>query len=116
MALGREFRIIRSSTPYEGVRLAVRNRPDILLLDLHFSIEDPFSIVKRLRETPEIKNTPILLVSVDASIKTAAENKDFGVQDYIVKPYQSQALLEKVRALVKKGAAEGADNSEKDSS
>jgi anti-anti-sigma factor len=116
LALGHEFRIIHSSDVREGLRLALRNRPQVIVMDLHPPNSDSSSIVKRCRETPQIRNTPILVVTTDADRKIVEENMGHGVQDYIVKPYQSQALLEKVRSLVKKGAVGEVSDSEKGSS
>ncbi|MCK5119648.1 MAG: response regulator [Candidatus Latescibacteria bacterium] len=85
----------------------VRNKPDLLILDIMFpeNLSAGFDLARRIRQTREIKDLPvILLTEVNQHFPTDFSSADIDpdwmpVQDFVEKPVDIESLLEKVRHL-----------------
>lgn len=85
---------------YDGgaVIEAVKNRPDLILLDIWMSGYDGRDICKQLKSDPEFKEIPILMISASRDIRQSA--LDAGANDFMEKPFEMDSLLEKVEFLL----------------
>ena len=74
--------------------------PDLVLLDLMLPDLDGIDVLRQLRSThPE---TPVLVVSARAGIRDKVDLLDAGADDYLVKPFASDELCARIRALLKR--------------
>jgi len=73
--------------------------PDLLLLDIWMSGEDGRDICKKLKQTPGIKNIPVIMISASRDIKESAIAA--GADDFLAKPFEMNELLEKIKNLTK---------------
>ncbi|KLT66256.1 PleD family two-component system response regulator [Pedobacter sp. BMA] len=85
---------------YDGgsVIEAVKNRPDLILLDIWMSGHDGRDICKQLKSDPEFKDIPILMISASRDIRQSA--MDAGANDFMEKPFEMDSLLNKVEFLL----------------
>lgn len=80
-----DFHVLESSTAEEGLKLAFKNKPDLVLLDIILPKMDGLSMLKLLRQDAWGKNVPVIILSnVNSQHKIAEAMKD-GVYDYIIK-------------------------------
>jgi CheY-like chemotaxis protein len=83
-------RIFQASDGKEGLRVAVEEKPDAILLDVLMPNVDGWQVLRTLKENPETRDIPVVIVSV-------VENRAFGVSlgafDHLVKPVDRTALL-----------------------
>lgn len=84
-------KIVSTSTGKEGIDLARRVAPDLVLLDLVLPDVSGWEVLERLRSNPQTRDIPIIIASIVADEK----NRGFamGVRDYLVKPFSREALL-----------------------
>lgn len=68
--------------------------PNLLLLDIWMSGQDGREICKYLKNNPETKHIPIIMISASRDISQSA--KEAGADDFIAKPFSMDELLEKV--------------------
>ncbi len=98
-ASGYEF--ISAMDGAEGIKKALEEKPDLILMDVIMSNMDGFEVCKRLKRTPETKNIPIILLTAaglkDIEDKSQACGADLAVR----KPYKSKELIEKITTLIK---------------
>lgn len=80
-----------------GLRKAVENDYDLILLDIMLPEVDGFEICRQIRE---IKNTPIILVSAKKEDVDKINGLGFGADDYIVKPFSPGELVARVKAHI----------------
>lgn len=73
-------------------------QPDIILLDVFLTGYDGRVICKQLKFHPDSKHVPVIMVSGDDEILRTVEQ--FGANDFIQKPFESEALLTKINNLV----------------
>jgi PAS domain S-box-containing protein len=79
-----------------GLELARRHRPDLVLLDLHLPDLPGDVLLHRLKAVPELADTKVVVVSADATPSRIREMLDLGVERYLTKPVDVEALLQLV--------------------
>ena len=79
--------------------------PDLVILDLGLPRLDGIEVAKRLRERDD---TPILMLTARDAVDARVEGLDTGADDYLVKPFDRQELLARLRALLRRRPPRGA--------
>lgn len=75
---------------------------DLVLLDLGLPRRDGLAVLRRLRARKD--RTPVLVATARDAIAQRVEGLDMGADDYIVKPYELDELLARIRALIRRAA------------
>ncbi len=91
--------VYTSNRGEEGIELARKIKPDIIILDLMMPEIDGWQVCKRLRE---FSNAPILILSALDNPKLVAAALDAGADDYIIKPVSSSILIAHVNNLLRR--------------
>jgi two-component system response regulator MprA len=87
-----------------GLDLAVRERPDLIILDIMLPKLDGLSMCRELRSAGV--KTPILMLTARDSVPDRVAGLDSGADDYLIKPFAFDELLARIRALLRRQAAE----------
>lgn len=87
------FNVVEASNGKEGLEKAIALKPDLIITDLLMPEMDGFELIKRLRQTPEIKDVSIIVSS--ASVFEADQNRSLqaGGNAFLTKPIQLDELL-----------------------
>jgi two-component system, OmpR family, KDP operon response regulator KdpE len=88
------YEVIEATTGDEGLALAVRCRPQAVLLDMGLPDMDGLSVLRRLREWNQV---PVLIVSECTNEAQKIIALDSGANDYILKPFHADELLARLR-------------------
>jgi len=110
--LGAGFKDIASSARGDdGLAEARRLKPDLVLLDLMLPGLDGFTVAKRIRETPELAATRIIMLTARTQNEDIVRGLECGADDYVTKPFDRLVLLARVRAVLRRGlpVTEGVD-------
>ncbi len=78
--------------------------PDLVILDLGLPKLDGIEVAKRLREDDDV---PILMLTARDALDARVEGLDAGADDYLVKPFERQELLARMRALLRRRPPRG---------
>jgi DNA-binding response OmpR family regulator len=78
--------------------------PDLVILDLGLPGLDGIDVAKRMRETDDV---PILVLTARDAVEARVEGLDSGADDYLVKPFERQELLARLRALLRRRPPRG---------
>jgi putative two-component system response regulator len=94
--------------PYFDVRLAKSGKQalfllthdmvELVLLDIEMPDVNGFDILENIRQNQALKNLPVIFVTAHANADFIKRAVEVGVNDYIVKPYKPNILLEKIMA------------------
>ncbi len=84
---------------------AVSFVPDLVILDLGLPKLDGVEVARRLRG---VDDTPILILTARDGLESRVEGLDSGADDYLVKPFERQELLARLRALLRRRPPRGA--------
>ena len=79
----------------------MHERPDLLLSDIMMPKLDGFGLLNKIRNHPDQKNLPVILLSARAGEEAKVEGLDAGADDYLVKPFSAKELLARVEANIK---------------
>jgi two-component system response regulator MprA len=82
--------------------------PDLVVLDLGLPGLDGIEVAKRLRNAEE--DVPILVLTARDAVESRVEGLDAGADDYLVKPFERQELLARLRALLRRRPPRGQAN------
>jgi two-component system response regulator MprA len=86
-----------------GLTLASEQRPDLIILDWMLPKMDGLEVCRRLRK---LGNQPILMLTAKDTLKDRVVGLDAGADDYLVKPFEMDELLARIRALLRRSAAD----------
>lgn len=78
--------------------------PDLVVLDLGLPLVDGIDVARRLRERGDV---PILMLTARDGVEQRVEGLDAGADDYLVKPFERQELLARMRALLRRRPPRG---------
>jgi len=100
-----EFEVIQAADGPEGLRVALRERPDLILLDLNMPGWDGFETIRRLKDQYETQSIPVLFLSSIDSPTARANGLDLGAADFIAKSVAPEEMRARVRAALRVKAA-----------
>ncbi len=89
------YRTIVAADGEEGLRLALQESPDLIILDMQLPRMDGLQLLRALRE--QQADAPVIVVSIHESAETVAQVFRLGASDYIVKPFAPQEMQEAIR-------------------
>lgn len=93
------YRVDMAADGQEGLELARKNPPDLVLLDLMLPGIDGLEVCRRLRDSSDV---PILMLTAKETIEDRVIGLDAGADDYLVKPFAFDELVARVRALLRR--------------
>ncbi|HEY2767862.1 MAG TPA: response regulator transcription factor [Solirubrobacteraceae bacterium] len=88
----------------EGLEQASAFAPDLVILDLGLPKVDGIDVARTLRERDDL---PILILTARDALESRVEGLDAGADDYLVKPFERQELLARLRALFRRRPPRG---------
>ena len=95
----RGFEVIKAYRAEEGLRQAYRHQPDLVLLDIMMPDMDGWDVCKRLRDMSDV---PIIFLTARSDVKDVVKGLEMGADDYVVKPYDNDELVARVRAHLRR--------------
>ena len=95
-----DYRVLTASDGESGLRRALDEKPDLILLDIMTPKLDGFSLCAELRRLSN--SVPILMLTAKGQVEDRVTGLDAGADDYLVKPFSTEELLARVRALLRR--------------
>ena len=96
-----QYEVIEALTGEEGVTLAERERPDLILMDIQLPGIDGYEATRRIKADPALRAIPIIAVTSYALSGDEDKARDAGCDAYVAKPYSPRQLLAKIREYLK---------------
>jgi sigma-B regulation protein RsbU (phosphoserine phosphatase) len=84
-----------------ALKVAARNPPDLVLLDIVMPGLDGYEVCRRLRQMPETAEVPIMFLSSLEEVKNKTHGFEAGANDYLTKPFEMLEVKARVRSLLK---------------
>jgi two-component system, cell cycle response regulator DivK len=91
------YELIEATNGAEGVEVARRERPDLILMDIQLPVVDGYEAARRIKADAELKAIPIIAVTSYALSGDEAKARSAGCDGYVTKPFSPRQLLAKVR-------------------
>ena len=102
------YNIDTAKNGIEGLEKALSNKYNLILLDVMMPKMNGFDVCKNIRKANN--PVPILLLTAKGTINDKTEGFDCGADDYLIKPFDIQEVLLRVRALMRRGVQPSVEN------
>ncbi|KZN94576.1 DNA-binding response regulator [Aeribacillus pallidus] len=96
------FHLTEAASGQEALTLLTKGRIDVVILDIMMPDMDGWEVCKKIREMSQV---PILMLTARGDVKDKVQGFDVGADDYLVKPFEPEELVARVKALIRRSAA-----------
>lgn len=97
------FTVYTATTGTQGLKVAQKEIPDLILLDLNLPEMDGFTVLKYLKEDDKVKNIPVLVLTNFAQKENIDRCLDLGAEDYLIKAhFVPSEVISKVKNILVK--------------
>ncbi len=103
LTLGEEFELLRASDGEQALRLALIERPDLVVLDVHMPKLDGYRVTTQIRRNSATENTPVILLDSHPEQIDVLRGFAAGAIDYVTKPFDPFELLDRIRETLESG-------------
>jgi two-component system cell cycle response regulator DivK len=93
------FEVLETTDGREALECVKDFQPDLIVTDLMMPVMDGVELIRRLRADPSTADLPILAITADASELTERRARQAGAADFLTKPVDLPALLDRLRAF-----------------
>ncbi len=94
------YELLTAKDGEEAIEKAASEKPDLILLDIVMPNMDGFEACRRLRESEETREIPIIMVTTRGEAENVEQSYELGCNDYVTKPINSLELMTKVKNLL----------------
>jgi two-component system cell cycle response regulator len=94
-------RVLEAADGVEGLALANRERPDLILLDDDMPAMDGTEMLIRLKANPQTRDIPVLMLTANSRRDSVVRLLRLGVKDYLVKPITPERILERLGRVIR---------------
>lgn len=94
------YRVLTAADGEEGLKRALEEKPDLLLLDIMMPRLDGYALCAELRRLGN--RVPILMLTAKGQVEDRVKGLDVGADDYLVKPFSTEELLARTRAMLRR--------------
>lgn len=107
--------VIEAENGKKGLETASKEKPDLIVLDITMPVMTGPQMLEELRKDPDLKEIPVIMLTAESGKENVIQILKMGVQDYMVKPFKGEQLVERVRKFVtlESKRAEDEDTSKK---
>jgi two-component system, OmpR family, phosphate regulon response regulator PhoB len=99
------FRVEEAADGQEALTRIAETQPDLVLLDWMLPVMSGLEVCRQIRRRPATRDLPVIIVTARAEDQDAVRGLNTGADDYITKPFSMDALLARIRALLRRSNA-----------
>ncbi len=94
------YEVLTAGDGKAALDLIAVNKPDLILLDLRMPVLSGEEVCAMLKASDELKTIPVILLTASSGGKIADKAKELRADDCMIKPFEAEILLEKVRKII----------------
>ena len=106
------FAVESATDGAQGLAVAQRINPDLIILDLMLPGIDGMEVCRRLRSNPTTQDIPVLMLTAKDDVRDRIAGLDIGADDYLTKPFSFEELVARIRAILRRQSRGRGDNEE----
>jgi DNA-binding response OmpR family regulator len=99
---GEGFMVITCKDTDEGYKRIIRSKPNLALIDINMPTVGGIELCRMIRKTPEIKNLPVIMLTVESTETNKVVGFENGADDYITKPFSNRELVARIKSLIRR--------------
>ncbi|MBI1877989.1 MAG: response regulator transcription factor [Chloroflexi bacterium] len=106
-SLRRDYQVRVTNNGSDALKIARREKPDLIILDINMPGMDGLEVCHELRNDPTLKSVPILFLTARGRLEERIEGLEAGADDYLTKPFDVRELLLRVQAILRRTTTQG---------
>ena len=95
----RGYSVLCALDGQQGIDLAIREKPDLILMDMSLPVVDGWEATRRLKADPAVRGIPVIALTAHAMASDEQQAREAGCDDFDTKPVELPRLLAKIQAL-----------------
>ncbi len=95
------YKVVTATNVADAIVIAERHMPDLILTDRYMPGRDGFDFCSWVKAHPVLSGSMVMLLTASAEIESIVKGLAIGADDYLTKPFNSEELLSRVRALLR---------------
>ncbi len=92
--------ILEAANGVEGLAIAAKENPDLILLDVTMPVMDGVEMLTKLKSDAALKSIPVIMLTAEGGRDHVLKIAKIGVRDYLVKPFKEELLIEKCSRVI----------------
>ncbi|MBI4713190.1 MAG: response regulator [Planctomycetes bacterium] len=96
------FLVIGARDGRQGLDMALRHKPDLILLDVMMPKLDGWEVCKQLKSRPDLARIPVIMLTARAQETDKILGLEMGADDYVTKPFSPRELVARVKAVLRR--------------
>src|SRR5713101_9764161 len=101
LLLRRGYEVIKARNGAEALQQVEREQPDLILLDVMMPIMDGFEVCKILKDNPETRLIPVVIMTALGQVEDRVKGIEAGADDFLTKPVHRDELLARIRTALR---------------
>ena len=93
--------ILEAQNGVEGLAMANKEKPDMILLDITMPVMTGVEMLERLKGEQELKEIPVIMLTAESGKEAVTKAVRMGIKDYIVKPFKGPELVERIQKHIR---------------
>ncbi len=94
------YELIEAVNGEEALSMAVKHKPDLILMDIQLPVVDGYEATRRIKAEPALQGIPVIAVTSYALSGYEEKAREAGCDDYVTKPFSPRDLLAKVQVYL----------------
>jgi len=95
-----EYEVVTATNGQEALDLIQKEEPDLILLDIELPVMNGYEVCQRVKTNEKLKHIPIIFLTASSASKIAEKVKELNADDYLIKPFDSEELLKKIKNFI----------------
>ena len=96
------YEVLKAHDGIAGAETAIRERPDLIVLDLMLPGRDGYSVFREVRRDARTSHIPVIMLTARAQTEDRIQGLEAGADDYLTKPFSPKELVLRVNAILKR--------------
>jgi DNA-binding response OmpR family regulator len=97
-----KYEVITVNSGARAVRFLSREQPDLVLLDIQMAVMDGLETLRKIRNLKNGSSIPVIMLTSKKDKDTVIEGSKLGIMDYVIKPFDSQDLHNRIERALKR--------------
>jgi two-component system phosphate regulon response regulator PhoB len=97
-----KFKVCEAESGEKGLKVAARELPDLILLDLMLPGKDGMQICRELKQDDVTREIPVVMMTARGEESDIVAGLELGAEDYVVKPFSPKVLIARVKTVLRR--------------
>lgn len=96
------YEVIPINSGIRALQYLKKEKPDLILLDFQMALMDGIETLREIRRMEGCREIPVIMITSNPEKETVVESSKLGIYDYVLKPFNTQDLHERIDRVFKK--------------